>query len=215
MIDSPYFSLAILTCPVLVVVVGQIFKQFQNQKELVGGVISTPKSLWLSYTVITWFLAPIIFLCLPVHPNLMFILVIHLISFWIRGLVELVMIYKWFNWSPRYGITHSGFHALMLIGLSTFAFPMEFTTANTVTIVFLATIIVTTLFETLFAALFFKVRSLDTGIDTHKIYFASDDEKWKKVNKTTELALFLGFLGYGLIIGAHLIMLGVLQIPFS
>lgn len=215
MIESPYFSLVILACPALVIVVGQMFKKLQNQKELVGGEISTPKSLWLSYTVITWFLAPLLFLLLPVHPNLMFILVIHLISFWIRGLVELAMIYKWFNWSPRYGITHSGFHAFMLMGLSTFAFPLELTIANTVTIVFLGTVIVTTLFETLFAVLFFKVRSLDTGIDTHKIYFASDDEKWRKVNKATELALFLGFLGYGLIIGAHLIMLGVLQIPFS
>lgn len=215
MIDNPYFSLIVLACPMMVYVVGTIFKKLQNQKELVGGEISTPKSLWLSYTVITWFLAPIIFLMLPIHPNLMFILVIHLISFWIRGLVELLMIYKWFNWSPRYGITHSGFHALMLTGLFSFAFPLDFSTANTITMIFLTTIIVTTLFETLFAALFFKVRSLDTGIDTHKIYFASDEEKWRKVNKVTELALFLGFLGYGLIIGAHLIMLGVLEIPFS
>lgn len=206
MIENDFFTSLVLLCPLMVVAFGWGFKFLQNKKAFIGGDISTAKSFWLSYTIITWFLAPFIFFSIELHPNLKFILVLHLISFWIRGIVELFMIYKFFNWSPRYGITHSGFHGLMVAGLMTFAFPMDLTHSNIVTVIFLSTVVVTATFETAFATLFFKVRSLDTGPNTHKIYFANDEDKWRKINKLTELALFLGFLGYALILGSFLIV---------
>lgn len=200
MIENSIFLILIATCPLFILIAASVFKNIQNKKELVGGQISGPKAMWLSYTVITWFLAPLLFFFIDIHHNLLFILVIHLISFWTRGIVELFMIYKYFNWSPKYGITHSGFHGLMILGLLSFAFPLPNTEATQLTLLFLGTIVVTTMFETLFATLFFRVRSLDTGADTHKIYFASNDIKWNKVNQLTKLALGFGFLGYALII---------------
>ena len=86
-------------------------------KAAVGGPISIPKSLWLSGAIFFWFFYPFIFLLDPtVTRPWKIVLALHLISWWIRGPLELVMIYRWFNWTPKYGITHDILHVLMLLG---------------------------------------------------------------------------------------------------
>ncbi|MDC1175117.1 hypothetical protein OAT67_06965 [Bacteriovoracaceae bacterium] len=177
--------------PFLLIALSFYFKKRQNLQNQVGGAISLPKSFWLNYTIGSWFFIPIIFLFLNVDQGIKYVFVFHLISWWLRGPLELVMIYKWFNWSPKYGITHDVFHFFIVSILFYYFWPMEVTRPTFLAILYLYGIIVSTFFETLFAILFFKIR----GSEKKKIYFASDAPEWKTVNRITILA---NFICYGL-----------------
>lgn len=194
----------LLGTPVLIFIVAWVFQYFQNHKKLVGGAISTPKSLWLSYTVISWFLTPILFLFIEVNPTISLLIKIHLLSFWLRGLVELVMIYKFFNWSPRYGIAHSGGHAVFLFCAIVYQLiekPALMSLNDKVALTFVLSLFICVCFEVLFAVLFFKVRSHSNYQEKHKIYFASDEPQWNKINKLTRVAVALGLSGYAISAG--------------
>lgn len=188
----------IIIWPLVVTLLAIWFNKKQNGKDpWTGGPISWPKCFWLIYTTTTWFLLPFVFLLHPEFPPaLQSFFLFHLISWWLRGPLELVMIYKWFNWTPKYGITHDVFH---VIGCSFFLFkaqPVLETdlAARTegltsgfsfywLSLVFAAVIILTTIAEIAFAALFFRVRSHEEL--ENNIYFASDDPKWIFINRLT------------------------------
>lgn len=194
----------LMAAPFLIGLVGGLFKWFQNKKELVGGIISTPKSLWLSYTVISWFLIPFFFLSLDINPALLIFVKLHLLSFWLRGIVELVMIYKLFNWSPLYGISHSGAHALALLtGLFYLltTLPSPFALHDQVVLAFMISVFISVSFEVVFAVFFLKIRKEGNYFEEHKIYFASDEPQWQKVNNLTKLALVFGIGGYAISVG--------------
>src|ERR1700722_2017584 len=85
------------------------------KERAVGGPISIPKSLWLSGAIFFWFFYPLIYALDPsVSLAWKLVLGFHLLSWWIRGPLEVFMIYRWFNWSPRYGIRHDLSHILAL-----------------------------------------------------------------------------------------------------
>lgn len=177
----------VIVWPFIVTAFALFYHKKQNgSKPLTGGPISTPKSFWLAYTVCTWFFFPIILAFNPeVTSGLKSILIFHLISWWVRGILELIMIYKWFNWSPRYGISHDLFHLVALTILS-YIHRLEFqalTPVNTIVSVFIIVIFFATIAEISFAYLFFKVRSKEEEEDN--IYFASDDPKWIFINRLT------------------------------
>ena len=194
----------VLASPLLIALLAFLFKKIQNKKTLVGGDISTPKSLWLSYTVISWFLFPFVLLYLDINSSLKLLIQIHLVSFWMRGVVELVMIYKLFNWSPRYGISHSAAHALLLL-LGTFYVltqnPTSLNLNELVVLTFLISIFICVCFEVLFAVLFFNIRSRGKYKEEHKVYFASDEPQWKRVNDLTKIALVFGLGAYAISAG--------------
>ncbi|WP_127718389.1 hypothetical protein [Halobacteriovorax sp. HLS] len=181
-------NLAIFTIiPILLVFLAIYFKKRQNSKNTVGGEISLPKSLWLSYTIGTWFFLPISFLIWPVDSGMKYVYMFHLVSFWIRGVLELVMIYKWFNWSPRYGIAHDIFHFLGLIILFKMFWPIEISRPTLMSMVFMYSLIISVGFEIIFACWFLKIR----GEQKHKIYFASNEPEWKYVNLLTYIAVII------------------------
>lgn len=189
--------LVLLFTPIFIGAAALVFKHYQNSKELIGGIISTPKSLWLSYTVTTWFFLPIIFLFLELHPLSQKILFIHLISFWLRGLIELVMIYRLFNWSPLYGITHSSLHGLGLLWAAFLLLNEAHLELNDrVILCFCIFQFICVSFEVIFATLFFKIRGQGNYHEKHTIYFASDEPQWRRVNNLTILALCFGIGGY-------------------
>ncbi|WP_413289281.1 hypothetical protein [Bdellovibrio sp. HCB337] len=183
------FNFCLIVWPLLVSALAFSFNRKQNSQDpWTGGPISWPKSFWLAYTVSTWFLLPIIFL---LHPNLPSgfhaVFIVHLLSWWIRGPLELFMIYKWFNWSPRYGISHDIFH-LALCGYFLSQNWSEIqaslgTPIGNLATVFCLIIIFTTCAEILFAALFLRFRSQQE--EKELIYFASDDPKWIFINRVT------------------------------
>jgi len=198
------FLILIVLAPILALGAGCFFWRRQNVGQTVGGAISFPKALWLSYTVTAWFFLPFVFL--P-HPELTreprLLLALHLLSWWIRGPIELLMIYRWFNWSPRYGIAHDILHAAMLAtGLVLFKHALFLHPVNQLAALFLTVTLLATLAETFFAWLFLSIR----GHEDHKVYFANNDPKWRINNRVTAMMVVIvyGHLFFQAIKGAWL-----------
>ena len=163
------------------------YRRQNGPRAYVGGPISKSKALWLAHGIGSWFLFPFVFVLHPeVSEPLKIVLVIHLVSWWIRGPIELVMIYKWFNWTPVYGITHDIVHimtvfltsswAVATIGVAPFSTPM-----NALSFSYVAAIIFSTVAEILFAALFIATR----GQKDHLIYFADETLRYQLINRFT------------------------------
>jgi len=165
----------------------RLFYSKQN-RGAVGGSVSKPKAMWLSYAVHHWFITPI-FLGLLNYQNPAWstFLWFHCLSWYLRGPVELLMIYRWFNWKPLYGITHNVFHFCLLLyvlnAYSLWRWPNS--AEDQLLLIYGLSLFIGLGFETTFAILFNKTRAKNA----HTIYFASTDKKWRKVNQLTTLAL--------------------------
>ncbi len=163
------------------------FHRKQNSsKAWTGGPISWPKSFWLSFTLSTWFFFPILALLHPEFPDaLQAAMSFHLASWWIRGVLEGVMIYRWKNWTPYYGIGHDTFHvfgftAMVMMGRPELESLGRFGVfiASFSVLIFYSTII-----EGMFAYLFKSTRTKQE--EDENVYFASDDPKWRRINRIT------------------------------
>lgn len=184
--------------PLVVTMLALFYRKKQSSPNpWTGGPISWPKSFWLSYTIQTWFFLPFVFF-IPsdVQSFLKVIIGFHLVSWWTRGLLELVMIYKWLNWSPRYGISHDVFHILGLSALLYFfraEIPLvAFGTHGFIVLAYIYMLFLTTTAEITFAMLFLKLRTLQEKMEN--VYFASDDPKWIFVNRYTLAIVILAFI---------------------
>jgi hypothetical protein len=190
------FTLLIIISPLLTFILALwIFKKQNSSKAWTGGPISKPKSHWLAWTVFNWFFVPLFFLFNSDFPQeLKWFYIFHLLSWWIRGPLELVMIYKWFNWTPYYGIGHDLAHfvvALILL-LSFGQFPIDASQPLVLaSYIFSILILLTTLFEASFAYLFLKARSQQE--EKENIYFASDDPKWIFINRVTLTCVVISY----------------------
>lgn len=195
---NSYLKYIFVFWPVVVAIIAWVYRRKQNGlNPWTGGRISWPKSFWLSYTIHTWFFLPFFFFLFPETPVfLKMIIGFHLLSWWVRGILELVMIYKWLNWSPRYGIGHDLFHITVLILFFTY-FKQEFSELAIGSQGFLVglyakMLLVTTAAEVGFAVLFLKLRTIQESGEN--VYFASDDPKWIFVNRVTLVVVCIAFL---------------------
>lgn len=182
-------KVAIAIWPLLVSLLARFFHRKQNSKKAwTGGPISWPKSFWLAYTTTSWFLLPLLFIAHEDLPYGIWVFyVFHLISWWLRGPLELVMIYKWFNWTPKYGIAHDLCHILGCI-VCIFLFKNDFVQwpidpISVAALVYILMVLFATSAEILFAAMFFSFRSQQEADEN--VYFASDDPKWIVINRVT------------------------------
>ncbi len=190
-------KIALIFWPLLVSVFAILYKKKQNGPHpMTGGPISTPKAFWLAYTVTTWFFFPFLFLLNPeIVSPLKVMIGFHLLSWWLRGPLELVMIYKWFNWTPKYGISHDLFHLLGLSSLWIY-FYQEILSSSGLNLLAHAFVLVTifaTIAEISFAYLFLIIRSEQE--EKENIYFASDDPKWIFINRLT-LTVVIGVMSH-------------------
>ena len=107
---NSFSSLTQLLLPVtlgITALIGLVFYVLQNRQRSMGGAISAPKALWLTYAIYAWFIAtPILALDAALDPTLALTLQVFAVSMWVRGLVELYMLYVSKNWIPPYGIAH-------------------------------------------------------------------------------------------------------------
>lgn len=166
----------------------RMFYVKQNSGKIVGGKVSIPKALWLGYAIGSWYFVPFLFLTWgEVDPWLKIIFVGHLMSWWVRAPIELIMIYKYFNWTPIYGITHDVLHILMLVGLYFWRFGINAVTSmtapNQLAVAYIWVTVLALVMEITFAYLFRKTRSFEK--EAHKIYFASDDPVYRMINRLT------------------------------
>lgn len=179
----------IILWPVFIAIQAAFYRKKQNgMNPWTGGPISWPKAFWLAYTIFSWFFLPIIFLIHPQLDNVVrYLVIFHLLSWWIRGILELFMIYKWFNWSPRYGISHDFFHWLgiliiFILNLQHYSV-IDTHSFNFLVLVFFGYILFSTLAEIYFAFSFLQLRTEQEKREN--IYFASDDPKWIRINRIT------------------------------
>lgn len=168
------------------------FHKRQNQTEgaWTGGPISWPKCFWLLYALGAWFLLPWVLVFAPaISCEFRDLLILHTGVWWTRGVIEMVMIYRLFNWSPVYGITHDAFHNIMLFVGTAWACArlgiagVRDNPANLQAFILLATTQFALIAEGGFAALFIATRGTDKS--KVKIYFASDDPVFRLINHFT------------------------------
>jgi len=96
-----------------------IFYFLQNSSQLSGGNIALAKTFWLTYTILLWFVLPAILISDPRTPNTWkTIYRIFLTNMIVRAIVELLMIYAWFNWRIAYGLTHDILSIALLLILA-------------------------------------------------------------------------------------------------
>jgi hypothetical protein len=146
-----------------------IFKKKQDNGNL-GGAIAWSKSLWLTYTLINWFLLPIVFL-FNEHGSLPFqnILKVLTISMWVRGIIEIYMLWGPKNWRPLYGIVHDIFTLILMIGNF-----LNWTPSQTWEITYLLSLMLSLCFETYFAYFFHRYIGEKTKGD-QAVWFANKE----------------------------------------
>jgi hypothetical protein len=191
----------------LCTLIGVIFWRRQNVRTGRGGRISAPKMAWLFYAVFLWFfLCPLAALEGGMHPGLRLVLGGFGAFMWLRGTVELYMLYVRHNWRPPYGIGHDVLSLLLVLGglgqdLLARAGPTP--PLDTWGRCLLALVGVSLVIEVLYAALFFHaVEGHTTG--EAGIWFADEQQaRFQRINRLTlacNIPLYLG-LGSLLAVG--------------
>lgn len=187
---APRRNFALLFGIAALAVISGWFYYRQNFAGQIGGEMSIAKLLWLDYAIIAWFFLPF-FLCRShvVSPMLRWIYGAHLITFVVRGVIELWLLYVTIAWIPPYGITHD----LLIIALITCLLwrgreelRRLDDAANRAALRFLTSIRVGLICEIIFAWLFYRVIEGKIGI-----YFASRDPIFATINALTWMAVLI------------------------
>jgi hypothetical protein len=162
------------------------FRGKQNRAHAMGGKISNPKLLWLFFAIWFWLFECAVLAFEPSLPQgYRIIFGVHAVSMWLRGAVEMVMLYVTRNWRPPIGISHDVLCIVTVLGLGlALPFPLDSAWG-----LFAPALVFMLLFslgvEVLYAALFFHaVEGKTTG--EKGIWFASEDEaRFKRINRIT------------------------------
>jgi hypothetical protein len=162
------------------------FRRKQNRSHTMGGKISNPKLLWLFFAIWFWLFECAVLAFEPALPSgYRIILGVHAASMWLRGLVEMVMLYVTRTWRPPIGITHDVLCIVTVLGLCV-GLPLPFDSAWGLLAPALVGMLLLSLgVEVLYAALFFQaVEGQTTG--EQGIWFASEDEaRFRRINRIT------------------------------
>ena len=174
---------------VVLVVVALAFYRHQNAERRMGGAISLAKMFWLSFAVGVWFLVcPILALDTSVHLGLRWILGCFAAFMWMRGVVELFMMYVTRNWRPPYGIAHSVSSIVLLVVASGW----QFNSLRTIgagydlwVLALLGVVLASLVLEVGYAAAFYRVVGERTVGGEAVWYASASDEQFRKINQVT------------------------------
>jgi hypothetical protein len=161
------------------------FARKQNRGERVGGPISLPKSLWLNYTLLSWFVIPAELLRRQgLSPGNRAALRAHLLSFTARGGVEMWMLYRTHSWRCAYGVGHDAIDLAMLSVMMRSGREGSREGVDGIARRHLDSIRGTLVAEMVFATLFNStVAGKTQGQDG--IYFANDEPHFRLINNLT------------------------------
>ncbi|MEW5741480.1 MAG: hypothetical protein AB1938_21340 [Myxococcota bacterium] len=160
----------------------------QNAGGKLGGRISWPKRVWLTFTIWSWlFECAVLALDAGLPFGFRLLVGVHAASMWTRGLLELVMLYRWKNWKPPYGIAHDAL-CIVSTGALAAAFSRDVGPAGPLgwwAPAFVGMLVFALGVELIYAALFFKaVKGKTTGDDA--TWFAAEDEaRFRRINRLT------------------------------
>jgi hypothetical protein len=188
----------ILAAIALTLAMGGALYVRQNVTGGTGGVISAPKLAWLGYAVFAWFLlCPILATERAVSRPLRRALSGFSMLMWIRGLIELPMLFVWRNWRPPIGIFHDLACAVVLaVGLALrpgASAPKD--PFNRWTRRFVAVQIASLIVEALYAGLFERAVSGATTGPRGLWFAAPGDPRFETINRLTS-ALDVAFYGF-------------------
>lgn len=162
------------------------FRSKQNRVHAMGGKISNPKLLWLFFAIWFWLFECAVLAFEPALPlGYRIIFGVHAASMWLRGGVEMFMLYVTRNWRPPIGITHDVVCIVTVLVL-VLLLPLPIGTAWGLLAPALVAMLLFSLgVEVLYAALFFQaVEGKTTG--EKGIWFASEDEaRFRRINRIT------------------------------
>ena len=162
------------------------FRSKQNRAHALGGKISNPKLLWLFFAIWFWLFECAVLAFEPaLPPGYRIIFGVHAASMWLRGGLEMFMLYVTRNWRPPIGITHDVVCFVTVIVLA-LLLPLPIGTAWGLLAPALVAMLLFSLgVEVLYAALFFQaVEGKTTG--EKGIWFASEDEaRFRRINRIT------------------------------
>lgn len=175
------------------------FARRQNRGRRVGGPISLPKTLWLNYTLISWFVVPGALLRRDdLSPGTRAALQAHLLSFVARGTAEMWMLYRTHSWRVAYGVGHDALNLALVTAFMRRGRNGDGAEADGIARRHLDAIRVTLLFEMVFASLFHRaVAGRTQGRDG--IYFASDEPHFRRINALTAGVDVAAYAGLALV----------------
>jgi hypothetical protein len=164
-------------------IAGFWFYQRQNVGMQIGGAISLPKMLWLTYALAVWFVLPFfLWRDARLDSSVRRLFGVFWIAMMIRGILELVLLYAVVHWHPVYGISHDVFCLLLVLVLRRGCSPTDPTSRRALR--FSGSIVVSLAAEIAFAGMF-----LQTGTHESGVYFASTAASWGYVNFVTTVSL--------------------------
>ena len=173
-------SLAVL------VVATVAFYWAQNRFRPVGGEISVPKLLWLSYAIALWVAVPALLAAdarISVRLRQAFAALVILVL--VRGVAELWMLYISLDWSPWYGIAHDLTCVTLLVALALRA-GWPGSPIDRLASVHLAVTAAAFVPEMYFA---WYMQAHFTTSGEHAIYFVPDDPRYSEVLRATTVVV--------------------------
>ena len=184
---SPILARRLFLALTALVAIAIAFYYRQNAGLQVGGAISVPKMLWLTYAIAAWFVIPP-FLWRDPRLDAGTRRLFGVFWGWMmaRGVVELALIYTVGHWNPWYGIGHDLSAIALLFALRRRATPADAVGRRAFR--FSSSLIVTLLAETCFAGIF-----LQSGVHRDGVYFASSDPSWNLVNGFTAIVVLFAY----------------------
>jgi len=160
------------------------FGRRQNRTRCMGGPISLPKTLWLNYTLLSWFVVPGALLGRRgLSPGARAALTAHLLSFGARGAAEMWLLYRTHSWKVAYGVGHDAIDFVLISALMRRG-RENGRPADRLARRHLDAIRGTLMAEMVFASLFHaSVKGKTHGEDG--IFFASDEPQFRRINALT------------------------------
>ena len=176
----PRRRLTLLVALLALLLAALAFRYGQNVAGHIGGPISWAKLAWLTYALAAWYLVSFFFWRSDqVAPGRRRAYGWHLLSFTVRGLAELWLIYVAVAWIPPYGMAHDLADIALITVLARGAGP-ALGAADRAAAHFLTSIRIGLCCEIVFAWLFHRAADARTGL-----YFAADDPHWLFINRLT------------------------------
>jgi hypothetical protein len=169
---------------VLLLLASLAFMALQNSSHAVGGHISLPKALWLDWTLTTFYVVPLfLWKNSALNPANRYLFGWLFLSFVLRGVAELVVIYATHDWRCIYGISHNAF-TLALAAFLYLRLPRQLLTADRRALGFLLIYVTTLVFESINAWQFSLLANPANGV-----YFAAATPHFAFVNHLTWVEL--------------------------
>lgn len=181
------------------------YSRKQNSAHAMGGPISPPKTYWLGFAVFAWFLLPLCLILAGTHGRAVEVMLgTYAASMWIRGILELLLLYKWKLWRPPMGIGHDILCQVVLVAQAV-AFRDELlasTGRDLVLALYCLWIFVSLCFEIYYAwAFYHAVNKGTTG--EQGIWFADEDPRFRRILRVTRVGNVLLTSTLAALLGAY------------